>query len=102
MRKSLFILFVGCSVSAFAQAEPQPYYFSDELKNAVVNCTPHLEDLYEKNPDMKEQAGSMIGMFFDNLDLSEAKMLFNIQGLENEKCQITLEYDYQFPMTQKL
>ena len=101
MKKILLSLFLGCSFSALAQTEPQPYYFSDELKNAVKNCTPYSEDLYEKNPDMKEQASSMMSMFFDRLDLSEAKLLLNIQGPKEDKCQITVKYDYQFPITQE-
>lgn len=101
MKKFLLSLFLGCSFSALAQAEPQPYYFSNELKNAVKNCITYSEDLYEKNPDMKEQASSMMSMFFDRLDLSEAKMILNIQGPQEDKCQIIVKYDYQFPMTQE-
>ena len=101
MKKILLVLFLGCSVSALAQTEGKPYYFSDELKNAISNCTPYTEDLYEKNPDMKEQAGSMMSMFFDRLDLSNAKMLLNIQGPNEDKCRITVKYDYQLPVSQE-
>lgn len=101
MKKILLSLFLGCSFSALAQTEPQPYYFSDELKNAVKNCTPYSEDLYEKNPDMKEQAGSLMSMFFDRLDLSKAKKILNIQGSQEDKCQIFVKYDYQFPIIQE-
>lgn len=101
MKKFLLALLLGYSVSALAQTEPQPYYFSDELKNAIKNCTPYSEDLYEKNPDMKEQASSTMGMFFDRLDLSKAKMILNIRGPQEDKCQISVKYDYQFPMIQE-
>ena len=54
MKKSLLFIFsVLFNSVVFAGTEPQPYYFSNELKNAVKNCTPYSEDLYEKNPNMK-------------------------------------------------
>ena len=36
--------------------EAQPYYFSEGLKDAVLNCTPYEEELFAKNPDMVEES----------------------------------------------
>ena len=97
----LFTFAIFSNSVVFAQTELHPYYFSNELKNAVKNCTPYSEDLYEKNPDMKEEASAIMGMFFGGFDLSKAKMLLNILGPQEDKCQISVKYDYQFPMIQE-
>ena len=76
------------------KGEPQPYYFSEGLKNAVANCTPYTEELYEKNPDMKEAAASLFSMFSDKIDTSSFKFVFSVKGKKNDKCQILLSYDY--------
>ena len=106
MRKIFLLLFLGCSVSALAQTEPQttdpqPYYFSDELKRAVSECTPYSEDLFEKNPDMQKQAEAMLKMFSDRFDLSSSKMILTVQGPQEDKCQVSLKYDYGFPIIQE-
>ena len=76
------------------KGEPQPYYFSEGLKNAVANCTPYTEELYEKNPDMKKAAASLFSMFSDKIDTSSFKFVFSVKGKKNDKCQILLSYDY--------
>jgi hypothetical protein len=95
MKKLLLLLFVCIGLSVFAQAKPQPYYFSNELKNAVSNCKPYTEELFKKNPDMQEQTGGMISMFFDKFDTSSIKLFMEVKGKKGNKCQINLKYDYQ-------
>ena len=106
MKKILLMLFLGCGFPVFAQtesqsSEPQPYYFSDELKKAVSECTSYSEELLEKNPDMKKQAEALLKMFSNKFDLSSFKMFLTVQGPQEEKCLVSLKYDYGFPMTQE-
>ncbi len=98
MKKILLILFFGYTVSVLARTEPIPYYFSDELKNAISNCTPYSEDIYKKNPDMREQAESFAKVLFDKIDLSESRMILSVQGPKEDKCQIIIKSDYEFPV----
>jgi len=80
--------------------EAQPYYFSDSLKEALSNCTPFKEDVYAKNPDMKKEAGSMLSMFFGEVDTSSFKLFFDVKGKKDDKCQVLLNYDYSLPASQ--
>lgn len=77
------------------KAGPQPYYFSDNLKTAISNCTSYSEDIFEKNPDVRDATTSMVSMFLGGLDASQEKMLLTVQGKKGDKCQITVKY----PMT---
>ena len=79
---------------------PQPYYFSEDLKNALLNCIAFKEDIYAKNPDMRKEAGAMLRMFFGEVDTSSFKLIFDIKGKENDKCQVILNYDYSSPASQ--
>lgn len=80
--------------------EAKPYYFSDSLKEALSNCTPFKEDVYAKNPDMKKEAGSMLSMFFGEVDTSSFKLFFDVKGKKDDKCQVLLNYDYSLPASQ--
>ena len=81
---------------------PQPYYFSEDLKNALLNCTAFKEDIYANNPDMRKEAGSMLSMFFGEVDTSSFKLIFDIKGKTDDKCQVILNYDYSSPASQDL
>lgn len=80
--------------------EAKPYYFSEELKNAVSNCTPYSEDIYEKNPEMRKAASAMMSMFSDKLDASDFKFIFDVKGKQGDKCQVFLTYDFGFNKTE--
>ena len=101
MKKFLLILCWGCVISGWVHAEQQPYYFSDELKNAIKNCTPYIEDIYEKNPKMKKRAESFLRRFVDKLDLSSAKMILDVKGMLDGKCHVFIKYDYIKPFAQE-
>ena len=62
----------------------KPYYFSEGLKNAVANCTPYSEDVYEKNPAMKQGASALLSMFSDKLDASSIKFMFDVKGKQGD------------------
>ncbi len=80
-----------------ALAETQPYYFSDELKSAISECTTYSEDIFQKNPTMKEDNASKVKAFMDSIDTSDAKMLLSVQGKKDEKCQFSVKYENLFP-----
>ena len=99
MKKLLLLLLIGFTFCACWKKDmtdsTKPYYFSKDLKKAISKCTPYTEDLFAKNPEMKEKASSAITMFFDNIDTSSMKLLFEVQGKNEDKCQINIKYDYQ-------
>ncbi|MCQ2966841.1 MAG: hypothetical protein MJ250_08940 [Alphaproteobacteria bacterium] len=98
---AFLLSFALCSLSA--HAEEQPYYFSNQLKDAVKDCTPFSEDIFEKNSGMQNMAFSLLSsMFSDKLDLSSAKVIMTVNGKKDEKCSLTMKYDFSFPIGQDL
>lgn len=87
--------------TAFAENTPQPYYFSDALKQSVQDCSAYSEDVFEKNPDLKEYTLAFPQMMMPEADWESAKMLLNIIGKEDDKCHIILKHDFPYPMAQE-
>ncbi len=80
--------------------EAQPYYFSEGLKDAVLNCTPYEEELFAKNPDMVEESASTIKMFAGDVDTSSFKFDFIVKGKKDDKCQILMKHDLGLTITE--
>ena len=99
MKKFLLLLLICSTFCACWKKDmtdsTKPYYFSKDLKKAISQCTPYTEDLFLKNPEMKQESASMLSMFLGEMDPSSFKLLLDVKGKEADNCKIDLKYDFE-------
>ena len=99
MKKWLLLILSFCCSSAFAQPQPAAYYFSDNIKKALAECSPFSENLSEKNPNILDTSKSIAAAFFGDIDLSEASLFLSVVGPKDNGCNVSIKYDVPAPMS---
>ena len=99
MKKWLLLILSFCCSSAFAQPQPAAYYFSDNIKKALAECSPFSENLSEKNPNILDTSKSVAAVFFGDVDFSEASLFLSVVGPKDNGCNVSIKYDVPAPMS---